>query len=547
MATNCRAVYMPKNTSGVQEALEEILADLRVRNETRLIGTRQIVGVKGGGHCYQNHVFNTHTLYVIDMVLMDNVDIIKNDSTGNVVNIQGGAMLWGVYNKVNRIAGRVIPGGVCAGVGVGGHFQGGGYGLNSRQFGLVVDYITSLTSVIIEEGADGSYAARVITSVKPTEPPNSTGNNYSPQNWLFYGGTGGGGGNFGIITEYVMQDLPLSPDYTYLAKIEIPWEQSAGVTFSKEQMYSLLKIIWESTDKDGKVSNSDQRFLQWFLHHQDAGKIECIFQVNYDAKSNDREEINKVCKQYVEPLSRDIFDKLSHAGIKFTIPTVQNLNAYDACLLPENDQLPPPNQDIQHETWLQGVETNSGIGPSPNSRQQTRSLFMTNSDAVPDCFTETQAEALHLHLTTDLDGNPAGRDPDNPLSSFRWQIDTYGKKVNENKGNLTSFAHREAWLLMSARSVWYDAALDQKHLGFNDRIFNAFTSGRLPIPSVDPRYQGGYVNYPDNTWGDWYNPETASYMAVYYMDTAPFQKRAKTVLDPANFFIHTQAIISRRP
>lgn len=246
-------------------------------------------------------------------------------------------------------------------------------------------------------------------------------------------------------------------------------------------------------------------------------------------------------------MSRDIFDKLSHAGIKFTIPTVQNLNAYDACLLPENDQLPPPNQDIQHETWLQGVETNSGIGPSPNSRQQTRSLFMTNSDAVPDCFTETQAEALHLHLTTDLDGNPAGRDPDNPLSSFRWQIDTYGKKVNENKGNLTSFAHREAWLLMSARSVWYDAALDQKHLGFNDRIFNAFTSGRLPIPSVDPRYQGGYVNYPDNTWGDWYNPETASYMAVYYMDTAPFQKRAKTVLDPANFFIHTQAIISRRP
>ncbi len=234
-AANCRFVYMPTNTQGVVDALTAILNDLKTKNELNLIGTRQIVGVKSGGHCYQNHVFNSNTLYVIDMVLMDGVNIVKNSPTENSVTIQGGAMLWNVYNKVNRGASLVIPGGVCAGVGVGGHFQGGGYGLNSRQFGLVVDYIETLTSVIIDKDDSGNYIAKTVVAHKPTEPPSGNGDNYRLENWLFYGGTGGGGGNFGIVTEYTMKDLPHAPNYSYLAKIEIPWEQSPGVIFSETQ------------------------------------------------------------------------------------------------------------------------------------------------------------------------------------------------------------------------------------------------------------------------------------------------------------------------
>lgn len=542
LAANCRAVYMPSNEAGVAGALTEILADLKARGETGLIGKQQIVGIKGGGHCYQNHAFNSHTLYVIDMVLMSAVVVIKT-ATGNTVTIQGGATLWDVYNKVHREAGLVIPGGVCAGVGAGGHFQGGGYGLNSRQFGLVVDYLDSMISVFIDPDGAGGYKPGTLTSMKPAAPPNSSGSNYNLGNWLFYGGTGGGGGNFGIVTEYVMKDLPRAPDYTYLAKIEIPWEQSDGMIFSADQMYALLKIIWDSTDKDNKVPNSELRFLQWFLRHQDAGNMECIFQVNYNA-TGEPHMIDETCDAIVTPLLNDVYSRLTHAGIKFTTPSVENLYAYDACFLPEGGKLPVPNQAIQHETWLQGVETNSGIGPSPNSRQQTRSLFMTNSADVPYCFAPDQATALHKYLTMGLDGGPAGKNADRPLSSFRWQIDTYGKKVHENKGNLTSFAHRDAWLLMSARSVWYDANLDQKHLDFNDAIFNAFTGGVLPIPESDPRYQGGYVNYPDNTWGSWDEREHAHYMQVYYMDTAKYQGIAKRNLDPGDFFIHPQAIYS---
>ncbi len=269
--------------------------------------------------------------------------------------------------------------------------------------------------------------------------------------------------------------------------------------------------------------------------------MECILQVNYSA-TGDKDAIDKECESFAGVLQADVFDKLKNANINFTEPTVANLNAFDACILPDDNTLPEPNQSIQHETWLQGVETNSGIGPGPNSRRQTRSLFMTNSASIPDCFSPVQASTLHRYLTTSLDGRPSGEDPQKSLSSFRWQIDVYGKKVHENKGNLTSFAHRDAWLLMSARSVWYDANKDQQYLGYTNGIFDAFTGGLLPIPSSDPRYQGGYVNYPDNTWGDWQNKQTARYMQVYYMDTADHQRQAKHALDPFNFFVHTQGI-----
>ena len=89
--------------------------------------------------------------------------------------------------------------------------------------------------------------------------------------------------------------------------------------------------------------------------------------------------------------------------------------------------------------------------------------------------------------------------------------------------------------------------MDQKHLDFNDTIFNGFLNTgarnpKLPLPDLDPRYQGGYVNYPDNTWGTWYDQSNATYMQVYYLDTAKYLGLAKKALDGLNFFIHPQAI-----
>ncbi|WP_420708863.1 BBE domain-containing protein [Streptomyces sp. NRRL S-378] len=82
-----------------------------------------------------------------------------------------------------------LPGGVCHSVGAGGHVSGGGYGLLSRDFGLVVDHLYAVEVVV--PGAGG----RPRTVVATREPGD-------PHRELWWAHTGGGGGNFGLITRY---------------------------------------------------------------------------------------------------------------------------------------------------------------------------------------------------------------------------------------------------------------------------------------------------------------------------------------------------------
>lgn len=83
---------------------------------------------------------------------------------------------------------KILPGGSCATVALGGLTLGGGYGLMSRLLGLTCDSLQSITMV------DGN--GRIVLSNKDTE--------------LLWACRGGANGNFGIITEltYKVHDAP---------------------------------------------------------------------------------------------------------------------------------------------------------------------------------------------------------------------------------------------------------------------------------------------------------------------------------------------------
>src|SRR5690606_2126755 len=89
--------------------------------------------------------------------------------------------------------GVTVPGGICLGVGMGGHVTGGGYGPLSRKFGLVADHLAGVEVVTVD--ADGS--ARTVTAMKD-----------GPEHDLWWAHTGGGGGNFGVVTRFLLR----SPD-----------------------------------------------------------------------------------------------------------------------------------------------------------------------------------------------------------------------------------------------------------------------------------------------------------------------------------------------
>jgi FAD/FMN-containing dehydrogenase len=120
-----------------------------------------------------------------------------------------GARLGNIYNTLSN-HGRAIPAGTCPSVGIGGHVLGGGFGLASRAWGLASDNLVSCKIVT----ADGA----VLVADK---------HHHSD---LFWACRGGGGGNFGIVTQLVFRTHAVTSGAYFVASW--PWAQVEEVVAS---------------------------------------------------------------------------------------------------------------------------------------------------------------------------------------------------------------------------------------------------------------------------------------------------------------------------
>jgi hypothetical protein len=144
------------------------------------IKNRLPVAVKSGGHCMEGFSVNDGGMSV-NLSTMNKLEWL-NDST---IRVEPGCTLARLYAELLP-KNKIIPGGSCAGVAIGGLTLGGGYGLLSRKYGLTCDSLQSITMV------DGT--GRIVTAAGNDE--------------LIWACRGGNNGNFGIITEMVFQVHP---------------------------------------------------------------------------------------------------------------------------------------------------------------------------------------------------------------------------------------------------------------------------------------------------------------------------------------------------
>jgi len=164
--------------------------------------TGLVVAVRSGGHSFPGQSVCEGGL-VIDLSAMKGIRV---DPEARTARAQAGVLL-GELDRETQEFGLAVPAGIVTHTGLAGLTLGGGIGWLMRKYGLTIDQLLSVDLIT----ADGRF-------VKASETENPD---------LFWG-IRGGGGNFGIVTEFEFRLNPVGP-IVLAGPILWPMAESADV------------------------------------------------------------------------------------------------------------------------------------------------------------------------------------------------------------------------------------------------------------------------------------------------------------------------------
>lgn len=166
--------------------------------------------VKGGGHSAAGYCMNEGGI----VMAMKNLNKITFDPRKETVTAEMGVIWYDVYKFMQATGTGLIPvGGGCPTVAPPGFMLGGGYSFVSRSYGMSIDNLVSLKIVT----PDGEMRHIGVDSTSADDKD------------LFWACSGGGGGNFGIVTEMEMRVRKPFSEKMLVGQIRYPLEHAEDV------------------------------------------------------------------------------------------------------------------------------------------------------------------------------------------------------------------------------------------------------------------------------------------------------------------------------
>ncbi|WP_405010689.1 FAD-dependent oxidoreductase [Kitasatospora sp. NBC_01539] len=480
-------VRMIRSTADAERALRDA-----VRQGKR-------VSLRSGGHCFADFVCNPEVEVVLDFSEMTGVTY---DARMRAFAVEPGARLLNVYEALYKGWGVTVPGGICYSVGAGGHIAGGGYGLLSRAHGLVVDHLYAVEVVVV----DAAGKVRTVVATREADDPNRD---------LWWAHTGGGGGNFGLVTRYWFRSpgatgndpsklLVQPPSTVLVSAVSFPWADMTESRFTR-----LLRNFgaWHEANS-GPDSPYTALSSLFNVCHKAHGTLDMFTQVDATVPGAD-----KLLADYLAAIT-------AGTGIS---PTAMTRPSGELTAMP---QLAAPRR----MPWLQAtrlVGTNNPTITDPTARGAHKSAYMRRS------FTDRQISVMYRRMS--------GADYWNPDTMI--VLFSFGGQVNAAAPDATANAQRNSVFKMCFQTFWHDAAGDDAALGWARGIYEEFFAGTGGVPVPDDRHDGCYINYPDTDVADpAHNRSGVPWTELYYKGNYPRLQQVKRRYDPTDYFRHSLSV-----
>jgi FAD/FMN-containing dehydrogenase len=464
-------VRVVTSTSDVVAALDEAVA-----HGKRVVAT-------SGGHCLEGFVSDPEVQVIIDVSPMKRVHY---DAQKRAVAIEAGATVGEAFRELSQHWGVVVPLGEYPGIGMGGHVAGGAFGFLCRELGLAADYLYAVEVVTVDEHG----RARPVVATREESDPHRE---------LWWAHTGGGAGNFGIVTRYWLRSvgaaghepsalLPRAPESVTTFKVEWSWDAFDAASFAR-----LVRNhgTWaERSSAPNGPSASLWTLLQ--LHRKQLGKI-----------------ITRGVTTAGEAAEKQIAD-------------------YLAAL---TDGVSAPSQpDLQRLSWL-----DFALNPFPDLFTMPPGGVSTK---MKDALLKARLDDRQIGVVFDYLTRA-----DHDVMGGMFGLASYGGRINAVEPLATASAHRDCILTTACNTGWLDPRDEEKNLAWVRAFYRELFADTGGVPAPGVRAGGALINHPDSDLADaTLNTSGVPWFELYYRASYPRLQRIKAKWDPRNVFRHALSI-----